>query len=105
MLGSDSPEGWLTNLSVASALCGVFFFFYGMLASHPALYSFILATRASLLGDVDADIAAIMAHGAASPPISGVLSSQAFFMTASALVVFGAVIDVWQKLKKLEGRN
>jgi len=102
MFGQETPEGWFINLSVASALCGIFLFLYGMIVSHPVLYSFILATRASLLGSGYAEIEAIVTHGIASPPISQAFSSQEFFMTASALVVFGAVIDVWLKLKNLE---
>ena len=97
-MNSQSPEVWIINLSVTLALCGVFFFLYGLLISNPLLNAFILASRASLLGGFVEEIEVILAQSADMIPSV----PEGFFLAASVLVVSAAMIDVWRRLGKLQ---
>jgi hypothetical protein len=80
------PYSFLIRLVIATIVCGIIIFVYGMIISNPALYSSVLAIRANLLGG---DI--VISNALPSVP-------QGLFIFASTLVVIGASVDVWLRL-------
>ena len=78
---------FLIRLAIATIICGVIIFLYGIIISNPAIFSSVLVIKASLLGGE-------------SIVISSALPSvpQELFIFACALIITGASIDVWMRL-------
>ena len=85
-------------MSVALAVCGIFFFLYGMLLSNTILSAFVLASRASLLGDSASEVQELIERSVTTVPTV----PHEFFLLAATLVTAGAVVDVWRRLEKIQ---
>lgn len=77
----------VVNIGIILMLIGLMVAFYGLIISDPALYAFIIKLKGA--GEV--------LHGVATQT----RTSQEAFITASALIVSGAALDVWRRLQQI----
>lgn len=77
----------VVNVGIILALLGLMIFFYGLVLSDPALYSFAIELKG----------AEEVLHGAAPH----VRTSQEAFIAAAFLVCAGAALDVWRRLQEI----
>jgi hypothetical protein len=78
---------FLIRFVIATTICGIIIFLYGMIISNPALYSSVLAVKASLLGGEGI----VIGNALPSAP-------QGLFLFACVLIITGASVDVWMRL-------
>ena len=79
-------QHWPVNVGIILAVLGIAVFFYGLILSDTALYSFVLSLNGSEASSL---------HGAA-PEVS--TTAHAVFLLATLLVTPGAGCDVWRRL-------
>ena len=96
-------ESWFINVSVALVICGMLFLIYGMVATSPTLYGFLLIVRADLLGNILAPGEFAGQIRALHAPVAGYAPGlpQSFLYAGSLLIAGGVCIDVWRRMKRL----
>lgn len=101
MVFKTNTQHWSFHLSIILALCGVMVLAYGAIVSSSYLYEVALRIRGSLLAAViGTDHTLVALHSPAAGYAPG--APQSLFLAGCLLVIGGACVDVWRRLRKGE---